>query len=145
MEIDFKEYLSENEVKDIVKQKVGEAVACYITGETDLKRIITNATYETVFRFADEKFDNGLIGFMQEKIKDIISKMTTFNIFKKPDAWDREPNSAYKHLQACIEDQFPKIKQVVESQIEPQTISNLKEDLNEKIIESVQDLFRESK
>jgi hypothetical protein len=58
--------------------------------------------------------------------------------------WDAESNSAYKYLQSCIEQQKPRIKNIVEKQIEPQVIATLKSRVSEAIEEAIQSIYKES-
>jgi len=56
-------------------------------------------------------------------------------------------NTAYNAVDFMIKtinDNKPKIKEIIENNIEKQVLVDLKENLNEYIIDSVQELFKES-
>lgn len=141
MEIDVSDYVSESEIRNAILDQVRTSTMFHLKDEKDIQRIITNESYELVYKLVDEYFDNKLAETISKKVENIIDNMSTYNIFKEPNAWDREPNTAYKHLQKCIESQFPKIEKIVSDEIETETIQALKRDLKEYIIEAVQNLF----
>lgn len=142
MEIKIEDHVSPEEIKEIAKYELSRQFRLLLQKETDLKRIMNNMTYDIVYKMVDSVFDNDLAAFLEGKVQEIIKNMTAFNIFNKPDAWDTETNTAYKYLQSCITENFPKIKQLVSDRIEPETMKYLKDSLSESIIEAVQDLYK---
>lgn len=142
MEIDIKEYLSEDEIKEVAKNALRSQFISILKKETDLKRIITNTSYDIVYRMVDDSLTEDINDNIADKVKNIISNLTSYNVFKKPDAWDSETNDAYKHLQKCIVENFPKIKDLVSAQIETETMKHLKDSLSDYIVEAVQEMYK---
>jgi hypothetical protein len=143
VEIDIWDHLSEEDVKQCAMNAMVGVFKENISTEKELQRIISNNAYHAVWQKVDEVLDEDIEGLIAKKVKKIVkTKLSEFTIFKKPDAWDREPNSAYKYLMECVEEQKPKIKAAVEEQIEAQTLKALEEDIGEFIIRAVQDLYR---
>ncbi|NCQ52055.1 hypothetical protein GW796_09205 [archaeon] len=143
IEINIDDYLSEDEKKYAVTTAFKELVKSNFKRETDLTRILSNTAYEIVHKTVDDILGESTKSIIAKEVKRIVQDKSTLkhSIFKKPDAWDREPNNAYKFLQKCIEEQFSVIKQIVQENIEKETLSLLKENLNDYIVEAVQDLF----
>lgn len=144
MEIKVEDYLSHDELKDIVIDEVKGAVNYRIKKDTDLDRIISNSAYTTVYRIVDETLGKDLEQMIKEKVIAIMNDFTSFNVFQAPDAWGREPNSAYKHLQKCIASQFPAIEKIVAEKVEPATLLYLKEEIADAVQESILNLFKKS-
>ena len=143
MEINFSDYLTEEEQKEIVKECFKDQCKESFKNEKNLQRIIFNQAYNIVWKMVDEVFDNSLENLLKEKVKIIIEGLSEFTIFKKPDAWDREPNNAYNFLQKCIEENFSRIKQIVDENIDKETLKELKIDINDRISECVSAIYKE--
>lgn len=145
MNIERTEYLSNDEIKSIIKSELRSEVRALLRDENNIKRIISNSAYEQVYMLVDETMKEPLQDVLAVKVREIIEGLSGFNVFKRPDAWDREPNSAYKMLKSAIDSNSGVIKEtvnkLVSEQVEAQTLLYLKEDLNGYIIEAVQDLF----
>lgn len=148
MEIDVTDYLSKEEMKELAREAFIVSAKIHFKTENNIKRIISNGAYDIVYKMVDESFNEDLKDIMTEKVKKIISGMSSNSIFSKPSAWDTETNKAYDHLQNCIKSHFPKIeitvKKLVEENIESQTMLYLKEDITETIHESIIELFKNS-
>jgi len=141
MEINIEEYLSEEEIKQIIISKLKESVV--FDNEEDIKRIISNTAYNLVWEKVGDVFNESIEVVLRDKIKDIISGMSEYSIFKKPDAWDREPNSAYKFLQKCIDEEKDNIKNIVKTNLPVDVIRQLKEEMTDLIQESIKEFYKE--
>lgn len=141
MEIKIEEYLSESEIKDIVISQFKESVK--FKHDNDVKRIIENTAYDLVWRKVDEVFGESIEKVLSEKVMDIVSNMSEFSIFSKPNAWDKEPNGAYTFLQSCIESEKPNIKAIVAENVPAGVLKTLKDGMKNIIEESIQELYRE--
>lgn len=85
--IDIDEYLSENERKEIAKEAFKDACIGKFKDESEVKRIISNSAYDIVYDLVDKQFDIKLETILKDKVHEIVTNLTAFNIFKKPDAW----------------------------------------------------------
>ncbi|MCP4336425.1 MAG: hypothetical protein GY679_01080 [Mycoplasma sp.] len=148
MEIDVKDYLDKKEMKYLASKAFMLSCQKHFEEENNIKRIISNSAYDIVYKMVDESLNEDLKDIVTEKVKDIIADFSLYNVFKKPDAWDNEPNGAYKHLQKCIESHYPEIKttvkKLVEGNVESETLLYLKEDIAKIVQESVLELFKKS-
>lgn len=141
MEIDIKEYLSEEEIKGIVISKFKSSII--FDKEKDIERIISNTAYNLIYDKVDEVFGQDVKNILAIKVKEQIENFTQFNIFKKPDAWDRETNSAYDFLQSCVENERDTIKNLVKSNLPTETLKLLKDTMEDIIKDSIQEFYRE--
>ena len=100
MEIKLEDYLSEEEIKDTLRQALRDKCESYIDG--NFERVVSNAAYHVVWESVDEVIDGTFRQQLEENVQNIMKNFSEFNLFKKPDAWDREPNSAYKLLMDSV-------------------------------------------
>lgn len=139
--MNIEDHLSEEEIKRICEDELRDRIKGI--HRNDFERILSNAAYREVSAMCDDMLDEDLKTTLKQNLKGVVTKLSHCTVFKAPNAWDREPNSAYEYLQQCIEQQKPRIKGIVEKQIEPQVIANLKEGINEAIEEAILVIYKE--
>jgi hypothetical protein len=151
MEIDVMEHLTPSKMEEIVEDELRAIIRRFFNEydvkeiDTNLKRIITNVSYDIVAKMVDTVFNNKLEKMLTEKVTEIIQKgLTQYHIFKKPEVWDNEPNDAYVVLQKAIKSHHGKMKQVVSDNIEKQTLIQLKKILKEDaIVDIIAEIYKE--
>lgn len=141
LEINVEDYLDDDELKTIIIEEVRRSTRLKMTTDTDTSRIISNACYEMASELCDEHLNAPIKKIIEEKVLEIVNNLSSYTVFSKPDAWDRQPNNMYLFLQKTIEGHKGLIEQIVAENIKKETLNYLREDLNELIIESVQGLF----
>lgn len=143
MKLDIDQYISEEEKSKIAVEVFKNQVRHYFKEEADVKRILSNISYDIVYKMVDESLDSDMTDFMAKKVKETIEELSPFTLFKKPDAWDKESNAAYNHLQECVAENFPLIKKIVDENVEKTTLEELKENINNYIREAIERLYSE--
>lgn len=96
------EYLSEDQKREIaidVWRKMC-AKAC----EGDAERIMANIAYHVAAPIVDECLGEDAKDKISARVVEIISQLTEFSVFRRPDAWDREPSPAYRMLMQAVVD-----------------------------------------
>lgn len=141
--MNIEDYLTEDEQNRVAKEVLTDRLRI---DEKNLERIISNTAYEMVHKMVDECFGNKLEILLAEKVKKIILELNEFSVFKKPNAWNREPNHAYEILQKAIEDNKDLITEQVKEALPEQSKKMLKDNLKELVIEAVHNqLFKGDK
>lgn len=95
------DYISEQEKAQIVKDEFRKAAA--LRSAEDYERIISNAAYTVVREQVDNIFDVNMVELLKVKTHKVVSELSTFTVFNKPDTWDRSSSKGYKELEAAIE------------------------------------------
>ncbi len=117
-DIDIKDYLTDDDIKDILQQEIKdylyskEGRTQQDKAESNIARVISNCAYDIVYRMVDDCMDERLEDILKKKICTIIEDLGEFNLFRKPDVWDAQPNNAWKFLDKCLAEQFPRIKEL---------------------------------
>lgn len=138
MEINITDYLSDDDIREIAAGEIRRSVELYMRDENNFKRIITNAAYGIVWDKVDEVGGETIEDYLPAKVREIIEKLTAFDIFKKPNAWDRETNSGYQILERCLIENKPLISEKVVQAINTAPkgyLRGVSKDAFEKIIE----------
>lgn len=115
MKVDISKYISEDEIKQMVHDEIRESIQRKI--KEDIDRIIVNSAYEAVWDAVDENFDMNSQQVLKDKIINIINDMTSFNVFKSPNAWEREINMPYGLLMQTVKNNTDLIEEKVKSEI----------------------------
>lgn len=137
LEINIDDYITEEEKKQIAKETFQQACFMHFKDEDSVKRIISNSAYEIVYKMVDEQFHFGLDLTLEAKVVEIINSMNWFHLFKKPDTWSRESNSAYQILEKALLDNKELIERNVKEHLPEATIQAIKADLKEYIQNAV--------
>ena len=131
------DYLTELDKKRIAESVFRDQLESILKDENDLHRFMSNHGYRIVYQMVDEQLDDGIAETLKKKVTEIISGMTFFNVFKKPDAWDRDNNSAYHILRESVLSQKDEIDKVVSETISKSPKSALRNIVNDGIKEWV--------
>lgn len=104
MVIDVENYLSNGEIREIIKQELAKAV------QDDAERILNNATYHVIFKVVDEVLDNNAKDLIREKSIDIINNLSIYEVFRRRNEWEKEDSIAYQTLQETVKENINLIK-----------------------------------
>lgn len=104
--INISDYLSEDEMKEIAREKFGEIIERQFSDENQTERIISNTAYGMVFKRVDEVFGGKaeLEKMILEKVIEQINKLSSFHIFRHEDVWGRATSPAEKIIHQAVAD-----------------------------------------
>lgn len=101
MDIKLEDYLTEEEIKDTLRQALRDKCENYVAH--NFERMVSNSAYHIVWESVDEVIDGTFKQQLEDNVQKVMKNFNEFNLFRKPDAWDREPNSAYKLLMESVQ------------------------------------------
>ena len=98
-------YLSEGEIREIAKEEIRSEIRNKINKQ-DLDRIITNASYDIVWKRIDEEIDEDISEMIKTKVFDIVVNMSNFNVFRKKMnlPYDEGNSLAQDYLEEYVEE-----------------------------------------
>lgn len=92
----IEDILSKDEIKEIARDEVRNRIRnC---SDNDLERIITNSAYHVIWQAVEEVYDGEAEAVLREKTVAVLEDVSNFNVFSKPNAWDRTAGSPYETL-----------------------------------------------
>ncbi len=135
--MNIEHYLSNDELKEIARTEFADMVRKHLSDEDSIRRVLSNAAYGTVYKVVDDHFGDDAKAILEDKVITLISKLGIFELFRKPDAWSRETNSAYDFLQKTIASNRPLIEDKVIDILNNEIASVAKDDIKEVILDSI--------
>lgn len=118
-EIKVDDYLTEDEIKDIVIDEVRSSVRS--NNEGDLTRIITNASHYWFHDIVSEVMGDDFNSEIENQVKKVLSEVSSYTIIREGSYGDK-PSKAYLLIQEYVE----KHKSILENKVK-EKIENLKE------------------
>lgn len=137
IEVNLDDYLSEDEKKSIAKQAFYDK--CANKFMKDHERLFSNAAYGVVAEMVNKEMDNDVSTIIKNKAISIIQDMSSYSIFKAPDAWEREASKGFTILQKALDESAHLIQARVEAIIGDLESAYMTERLNELMYEVVHD------
>ena len=107
MEINIKDYLSNDEIRSIIIAETQSAVQRYFT-EYNMEIILSNLSYEIVANMIDEQLKKENVNYEDYITKNVlkaIDGLTTFTVFRQKDGYSCNEDSVGRQLldKACID------------------------------------------
>lgn len=121
MKINFEDYLSESEIKEICADVIRERLTDYLSKSDSFERLIGNVSYKMVAGMVDDTFieNGGLKEVLKEKVLEVINELTSFTVFKSKKDYFNDTNSVGQDLlEEIVIESRPLIKEKVEQLIE---------------------------
>ena len=118
-EIKVDDYLTEDEIKDIVIDEVRSSVRS--KNEENLTRIIKNASHYWFHDIVSEVMGENFNEKIEEQVKEILSKVSSYTVIRDG-GYGEKPSKAYLLMQEYVE----KHKSILENKVK-EKIENLSE------------------
>lgn len=141
LEINIEDYLTIDEIKDVIRDEFAASVAKTLSKETDLTRIIGNIAHKIVF---DEvkKYIPEFKELLVENVREIIEeKNFQWYMFRGKDVWDKEEGPGLTIIKETLNSNKEAIKKRIEDDINNFDIKALISDYLGKKMEEVADEF----
>lgn len=84
MEINIKDYMSDEEIKAIIEDEIVRETRRTLCNEKEITRILTNISYYELWKKIEQEVPN-CQEIIEEKTKEKILEISKFDIFKKRD------------------------------------------------------------
>ena len=137
MEINIQDYLTIDEIKDIIRDEFAASVARALSKETDLTRIIGNIAHDIVFNEVGKYIPN-YKELLAENVKQIIEKKDyKWQIFRCKDVWDREEGPGLTIIKETLNANKDDVKKRIEDAINNFDIKTLVSEYFDKRMDEV--------
>lgn len=141
LEIKIEDYLTIDEMKDIIRDEFATSVARVLSKETNLTRIIGNIAHDIVFNEVGKYIPN-YKELLTKNVKQIMEKKDyKWEIFRCKDVWDREEGPGLTIIKEVLNTNKEAIKKRIEDDINNFDIKALISDYLGKKMEEVADEF----
>lgn len=139
MEINIENYLSKEEIKEIVKEEVSCAIKEKFKKESDIERIITNLSYEFLFKAVSEAIGKDSLEMIKEKVTELLmdDSHISYLLWRKKDAWENEESPAITIMNQAIKDNHNLIESKVYGLINNYDFSEVKDEIYDILCNSL--------
>lgn len=131
MEINIEDYLSEDEIKDIVKEQFAYAVREKFRTEKDIERILTNLSYEFLFQEIDKAISKDSFEYIKHKVLELLDDDShiRYSMWREADVWGGKESPAVTVMKQAIQDNKQKIEDKVSMFVESYDFNDVKEEI----------------
>lgn len=140
MNINIKDYVSEEEIKDIIGDEIRRSVRYHMNTEAELSRIITNISYKELWKQIELEVPN-CEKTLKEKTIERIRNISDYDIFRRKDAYGAEDSLATKLIDECVKENKNIINDKVKNIFNELSNSDLKYDIQGILEEYIEKLF----
>ena len=129
MDIEIKDYLNQEEIKEICKDALYQKIREDMHG-LNVYDIIANISHADVDAMVDAYVgeDDFCKTEIPKKVRNVIENLSTFTVFRKADAWERKNSIAYDIMEEECRAARPLIKKRVEQIINEYNFPQLERD-----------------
>lgn len=145
IEINIKDYLSEEEIKETCKETVRNCIREKLNREGDIQRFLTNSSYHFVWTAVEELSSGNMKEIIIKKIPEIINNLSSYSVFRSKNSWDEDESKGWTLLQKALSEAEPLIKERVCELINKIELCDLQEIINEKINNIIYNLQKVNK
>lgn len=132
--IDFGEYLSEQEQKDIATEVLRERLTEYLKGGSDVDRIIGNVAYHVVWAaLAEVDID---VDVLAEKTATVVRNLSAYTVFH-PASYGQPASTAYTLLEKAVYEN----KDMITKRVKRLINQTGAEQIRDGIIDAVREAF----
>ena len=137
MSIDIKDYVSEEEIKDIIVDEIRRSVRYHLNNEAELSRIITNISYKELWKQIELEVPNCETLLKQKTIE----RIRNISDYRRKDAYGTEDSLATKLIDECVKENKNIINDKVKNIFNELSNSDLKYDIQGILEEYIEKLF----
>ena len=147
MEIDIKNYLTDEDLRDLAMDVVRDKFRAVFQNEKEINRIITNLGYEFVFKAVCDAFGKSREELEKKLINGIYEALDSdhirFQVFRRKDVWHTDESPAVKILDEVLRESKPRIEAEVNRRISEYPFRELEDEITDTIYECICRKFRE--
>lgn len=128
MSINFAQYLSEPEIKDIAREELRSAIKEHLTVERRVSNLIYDVSQSVVNETLESELGAGWRKKLVARASEIIdSGELEFELFKRADFWEKKPGPAYEPMVEAVKKNTDLIEQRAKELIENMSLDDMGE------------------
>lgn len=137
--INIEDYLSKEEIKEIAKEQIAISIKEKFRKESDIERIITNLSYEFLFKAISEAIGKDSLEMIKDKVQTLLmdDSHISYLIWRKKDAWENEESPAVTIMNQAIKDNHNLIENKVYSLISNYNFNEAKDEIYDILCDSI--------
>ena len=142
MEINIKDYMSDEEIKAIIENEIIRETRRKLCNEKEITRILTNISYYELWKKIEKEVPN-CQEIIKEKTKEKLQEISKFDIFKsKNDFLEERDSLAQQLLNESVNENKNIINDKVKTIMNELSLTDIKYDIQSIIEQYVENLFK---
>lgn len=142
MEINIKDYMSDEEIKAIIEDEIVRETRRTLCNEEEITRILTNISYYELWKKIEQEVPN-CQEIIEEKTKEKILEISKFDIFKKRNNFlEYKDSLAQQLLDESVKENKNIIDDKVKKIMNELSLTDIKYDIQSIIEQYIENLFK---
>lgn len=142
MEINIKDYMSDEEIKAIIEDEIVKETRRTLCNEKEITRTLTNISYYELWKKIEEEIPN-CQEIIKEKTKEQMLEMSKFDIFRKRDDFlEYKDSLAQQFLDESVKENKNIIDDKVKTIMNELSLTDIKYDIQSIIEQYIDNLFK---
>lgn len=143
MEINFKDYLNDEEIKNIIIEELREKIRKYFCNEKEISRILTNISYYELWNKIEEEVPNSEC-IIKEKVKEKLNEISSYDVLRKKSEFEEKNSLAYDILEKYVNENKNIIEEKVKNIFNKLSESDLKYQIQDILENYIENIFKGS-
>ena len=144
MNINFKDYLSEKEIKEIVIDELRKEAREHFCNEKEFTRILTNISYYELWKKIEEEVPNSQ-DIIKEKVKKELNEISSYDVFRRKGEFNNCNSLAYDILEKYVDENKNIIEDKVKDIFSELSKTDLKYEIQGILEDYIEKLFLKEK
>ena len=138
--INIEDYLSKEEIKEIAKEELSYAIQEKFRKESDIERIITNLSYEFLFKAVSEAIGKDSLEMIKDKVVELLmdDSRIKYLLWRKKDVWENEESPAVTIMNQAIEDNRELIENRVFEMVSNYDFNEAKDEIYSVVCDAIE-------
>ena len=144
MNINFKDYLSEKEIKEIIIDELRKEARKHFCNEKEVTRILTNISYYELWKKIEEEVPNSQ-DIIKEKVKEKLNEISSYDVFRRKGEFNNCNSLAYDILEKYVDENKNIIEDKVKDIFSELSKTDLKYEIQGILEDYIEKLFLKEK
>lgn len=143
---ELKHYLPKEKIVEIAEEAFRGFVSDIFSNETNIERLFNMFVEHKVGTIIDEDITEDVKKDISERVLESVKGLSTYDVFRQTERWDREERKGFKYLQKYTEEHKSVLSERVLEIMSKIDMSDLKVGVSDMVSEHVYNaLFKEIK
>lgn len=134
--INIEDYITPEEIKTVAMEAVRDSIMrMYSRDEYNISRLISNLSYEFIFKAVSEAIGEDAQAKISNKVKEILEEGSSirYELWRKKDAWEKTESPAIPILHKAIKDNEGLIREKVMQSIDSYEFNDVQDAMYEAL------------
>lgn len=118
MEINISDYLSQQQMEEIVSDEIRRIVRQKLSSDSEVQRIIGNAAYYKAYDILDNAMPEGWVETVSKKVEEVVNNAERYNIFRYHYSTEAPQSEASRIVEEAVRNNKDRIIDIVNNMVD---------------------------